>query len=56
MLTSAISEQDSRTVTVWPARRMAIAAPSPPSPAPTTTTCAWFQRCLSWSFVAPTYV
>jgi hypothetical protein len=36
--TSAISEADSRTVTEWPARRMAIAAPKPPRPAPTTTT------------------
>ena len=37
-LTSAISDVDSRTRTSWPARRMAIAAPSPPSPAPTTMT------------------
>jgi hypothetical protein len=36
--TSAISDADSRTVTEWPARRMAIAAPRPPRPAPTTTT------------------
>ena len=36
--TSAISEADSRTVTWWPARRMAIAAPRPPNPAPTTIT------------------
>lgn len=36
--TSAISGADSRTVTLWPARRMDIAAPSPPRPAPTTIT------------------
>lgn len=37
-LTSEISDADSRTRTSWPARRIAIAAPSPPSPAPTTMT------------------
>ena len=36
--TSAISDADSRTRTEWPARRIEIAAPSPPSPAPTTIT------------------
>lgn len=39
--TSAISGADSRTVTLCPANRMAMAAPRPPRPAPTIIT--WFE-------------
>lgn len=54
--TSAISEADSKTRTLCPARDMAIAAPKPPRPAPTMMT--WFcvvshviftcSRCLTY--------
>lgn len=36
---SPMAEADSRTVTEWPARAMAMAAASPPRPAPTMIVC-----------------
>lgn len=36
---SPMAEADSRTVTEWPARAMAIAAARPPRPAPTMIVC-----------------